>query len=94
MSLSRGVSKTAWMAVVSSTTPKPAPRWPPVLETALMTAPRTSSARVWSSSSLRDFISAGMFTRSRMDCGAGVCGAALSCGFVSNSFACAMVWQF
>ena len=34
MSLSRGVSKTACSATVSSTTPSPAPRWPPVSDTA------------------------------------------------------------
>lgn len=65
MSLSSGVLNTAWMAVVSSTTPRPAPRWPPVFETALIVAWRTSSESCWICSSVRDFISAGVLMPSR-----------------------------
>src|SRR5262249_53531012 len=41
---SRGVSKTWCNATVSSTTPRPAPKCPPVLDTALMRSCRNSSA--------------------------------------------------
>jgi len=40
-----GVSKTACSATVNSITPSPAPRWPPVTETASITSARSSSAR-------------------------------------------------
>ena len=42
--LSRGVSKVAWIATVSSTTPEMPPRWPPVTETASTVSARNSSA--------------------------------------------------
>ena len=45
-----GASKMAWSATVSSTTPRPAPRWPPVTETASITSARSSSATCRSSS--------------------------------------------
>jgi hypothetical protein len=40
--LSRGVSKTAWIATVISTTPRPAPKWPPVWLTDQMVSDRSS----------------------------------------------------
>ena len=44
-----GVLKTAWIATVSSTTPRPAPRCPPVTDTAEIVSARSSSAS-WRSS--------------------------------------------
>ena len=52
---SLGVSKTAWSATVSSTTPRPAPKCPPVTATALIVSVRSSSAtwRSWLSGNFR-----------------------------------------
>ena len=44
ISLSRGVSKTAWMATVSSMTPRVEPRCPPVARPLAMVSRRSSSA--------------------------------------------------
>ena len=51
--VSRGESKTRCSAMVSSTTPRLGPRWPPVLETASTRKVRISSARAgsWSAGS-------------------------------------------
>ena len=59
INLSFGVSKTWWSATVNSTTPKPAPRWPPVFETASIISLLTSSDRTFNSSLLSFFISEG-----------------------------------
>ena len=65
ISLSRGVSNTAWIATVSSTTPRPAPRCPPVTDTAEIVSARNSSAtRLSSSHPTFPRRSAGSFTRS------------------------------
>src|SRR3954453_3138683 len=48
---SRGESKTRWMAIVSSTTPRLGPRWPPTGAQAGISRSRISLARVSSSSS-------------------------------------------
>ena len=54
------------IAVVSSTTPSPEPRWPPVTPTAEITSARSSSASWRNSASESAFISDGKCTRSRM----------------------------
>src|SRR3989338_1964986 len=66
MILSRGALNTACRATVSSTTPRPAPRWPPVTDTAEMVSARSSSASWRNSRSFNAFISEGSFTRSRI----------------------------
>ncbi len=42
--VSRGDSNARWMAMVSSTTPRFGPRWPPVRETSAMRCARISAA--------------------------------------------------
>src|SRR5208282_2338306 len=53
------------MATVSSITPSPTPRWPPVTETASIVSRRSSSASCLSSSMERSRMSRGSFTRSK-----------------------------
>src|SRR5436305_4209906 len=56
---SRGVSKTRCNAMVSSTTPRFGPRWPPVCESTLINSSRTSCASWGRSCSFSALISAG-----------------------------------
>src|ERR1041385_1389324 len=56
---SRGVLKTRWSAMVSSTTPRFGPRWPPVCESTLINSSRTSCASCGRLSSGNAFTSAG-----------------------------------
>ena len=51
-----------WIATVSSTTPSPAPKWPPVTETASTVAWRNSSASCFSCSGVKARVSAGKDT--------------------------------
>src|SRR6185437_7094658 len=64
ISLSSGVSKIYCSATVSSITPSPAPRWPPVLATASMVSTRNSSASCLSCSADRFLRSRGRWMRS------------------------------
>ena len=66
---SSGVSNTWCSATVSSTTPSPEPRWPPVTDTASIISARTASATAGSSDSGRPRNAAGFGTRSsNADC--------------------------
>src|SRR6266568_8426190 len=56
---SRGVSNTRCNAIVSSTTPRFGPRWPPVCESTLISSSRTSCASCGKSCSRSVLISAG-----------------------------------
>ena len=62
--VSRGESKTRWMAMVSSTTPRFGPRCPPVRETSSTRKRRISSARAGIWSGRRDRRSSGPSMRS------------------------------
>src|SRR5438477_5785120 len=69
---SRGVSKTRCNAIVSSTTPRFGPRWPPVCESTLISSSRTSCASCGRSSSRSALMSAGERTPSSRRAGAAV----------------------
>src|SRR5690242_11068923 len=66
-----GVWNTKWSAMVSSTTPRPAPMCPPVREQTSTIRLRSSSARARSSSRENERRSAGESIRSRRDMAAG-----------------------
>jgi len=63
---SDGVLNTRCSATVNSITPSPAPRWPPVTETALIVSARNSPASCTSSASLNRRKSAGEAIESRI----------------------------
>src|SRR5438552_6958507 len=68
----RGVSNTRCNAIVSSTTPRFGPRWPPVCESTLISSSRTSCASCGRSSSRSALMSAGERTPSSRRAGAAV----------------------
>src|SRR5215471_15858147 len=87
---SRGVSNTRCNAIVSSTTPRLGPRWPPVCERTLISSSRTSCASCGRSCSRSALMSAGERIPSSKGFGTSlvsvVCGFSEEFNFVIGTF--------